>query len=173
MPKLFQSRFSRVLRDSTPCYVSPSIRPSIHPSIHPLVHHFTFSAFMGFLGMPLLPRGSPNQKYGPWPPDATGVALYLALLVADWFLYKRLCPSTCLLVCVHKWRKQAFPAHCLGLVLAVYPALFYLFWSKLIISFTIRMSASKTIFFCVYQTLISGVSFLHIVVFMKRQKWCF
>ena len=50
----------------------PTLHPgsSVRPSIHLLVHpsHFTFSAFMGILGMPLLPKCSPDLKYGPLPP---------------------------------------------------------------------------------------------------------
>ena len=105
----FQSRTTRLY---TPLCrsVHLSIHPSIHSSIGPSITLY-FSAFMRFLGMPLLPKCSPDLNYGPWPPEATGVALYLALLVADWLLYKRLCPSICLWVCVNKWRKQAFPAH--------------------------------------------------------------
>ena len=139
--------FSRVLLDSRPRFVGLSI----HPSIHPLVcqSHFTVSAFMGFLGMPLLPK------------------------------YCFVHPSVCLLVCVHKWKKQAFlllPTR-LPLVLAVYLALFYLFWSKQIIFFTIRMGASKTIFFCLYQThfipSLCSVYETPKMAFLKCQKWCF
>ena len=48
--------FSRVLRDSTPCFVGPSVRRSVRRS------HFTFFGFWGFLASPLLPN------YGPCPP---------------------------------------------------------------------------------------------------------
>ena len=142
--------FSHVLRDSRPRFVGLSIRPSIHPFIHWFVNHtLLFSAFMGFLGMPLLPK------------------------------YCFVHPSVCLLVCVYKWKNQAFlllPTR-LPLVLAVYLALFYLFWSKQIIFFTIRMGASKTIFFCLYQThfipSLCSVYETPKMAFLKCQKWCF
>ena len=51
-----------MLRDSTPRFVGPSVRRSVGPS------HFTFSAFMGFLAIPLLPKYSTDLKYGPCPP---------------------------------------------------------------------------------------------------------
>ena len=54
--------FSRVLRDSTPRFVGPSVSPSVHPS------HFTFSAFFSFLALLLLPKCSGDLKYGPCPP---------------------------------------------------------------------------------------------------------
>ena len=81
----FQSRTTRLY---TP--LCRSVHPSIHPSIHSSIGlsiTLYVSVFMGFLGMLLLPKCSPDLKYGPWPPDATGVALYLAFLVADWLLY--------------------------------------------------------------------------------------
>merc|ERR1712148_158008 len=42
--------------------VGPSVRRSVGPS------HFTFSAFMGFLAIPLLPKCSTDLEYGPCPP---------------------------------------------------------------------------------------------------------
>ena len=50
--------FSRVLRDSTPRFVGPSVGPSVRPSVGPSVRpsHFTFSALMGFLALLLLPK---------------------------------------------------------------------------------------------------------------------
>ena len=53
-----------MLHDSTPRFVGPSVGPSIGPS----VRHTTFSAFMGFLAIPLLPKYSTDLKYGPCPP---------------------------------------------------------------------------------------------------------
>ena len=47
--------------------VRPSVRRSaVGPSVGP--SHFTFSAFMGFLAIPLLPKYSTDLKYGPCPP---------------------------------------------------------------------------------------------------------
>merc|ERR1712074_290452 len=43
-----------------------SVRPSVRRSVGP--SHFTFSAFMGFLAIPLLPKCSTDLKYGPCPP---------------------------------------------------------------------------------------------------------
>ena len=48
--------FSRVLRDSTPRFVGPSIGPSVRPS------HFTF--FLRSLASLLLPKWSSDLKYG-------------------------------------------------------------------------------------------------------------
>ena len=43
--------FSRVLRDSTPRFVGPSVGLSVGPSVRPSVgpSHFTFLGFLGFL----------------------------------------------------------------------------------------------------------------------------
>ena len=134
---------------------------------------------MGLLGMPLLPKCSPDLKYGPWPPTRDWGSPYQALLVADWPLYKRLCPSSSLSVSlcaqVEKTSISA-PAHssatCVGCVSSLRIQFFFLVKTKHFSNNT-RMGASRTIFFCIYQTLISGVSFLHILVFMKCQKWRF
>ena len=56
--------FSCVLRDSKPRFVDPSVRLSVRQSVRPSVHmlvrpsHFTFSAFMGYLAVMLLPKCS-------------------------------------------------------------------------------------------------------------------
>ena len=67
-PKIFQenrsdkfSLFSRVLRDSTPRFVRPSVGRSVGP-------HFTFFIRFTFLTSPLLPKWSSDLKYGPCPP---------------------------------------------------------------------------------------------------------
>ena len=54
--KLFMNRdiFSRVLRDSTPRFVGPSVGPSIGPSVGP--SHFTFFGFLRSLASLLLPK---------------------------------------------------------------------------------------------------------------------
>ena len=72
-----------------------SVRPSIHPSIHPLVLqlHFTFQHLCGFLACRFCSNAPLTSNMVPDHPHMTRVALYLALLVADWLLYKRLCPS--------------------------------------------------------------------------------
>ena len=155
---------------------------------------------MGFLGMLLLPKCSPDLKYGPWPPDATGVALYLALLVADWLLYKRLCPSICLWVCVNKWRKQAFPAHPsgtgIGFVLSFLVKTNHFLYNKndrfknnlflclpnaykwcfipspCSVYETPKMAFLKCQKWCFWNTK-NGVSETPKMAFLKRQKWCF
>ena len=48
--------FSRVLRDSTPRFVGPSVR------------HTSFSGFLRFMASPLMPKWSSDLKYGPCPP---------------------------------------------------------------------------------------------------------
>ena len=58
--------FSRVLRDSTPRFVSPSVGSSVRRSVGP--SHFTFSALMGVLALLLLPKCSIDLNYGPCPP---------------------------------------------------------------------------------------------------------
>ena len=56
--------FSRVLLDSTPCFVGPSVGPSVRRA----VRHFTFSGFLRFLASLLLPKWSGDLNYGPCPP---------------------------------------------------------------------------------------------------------
>ena len=53
--------FSRVLRDSTPRFVRPSVGRSVGP-------HFTFFIRFTFLTSPLLPKWPSDLKYGPCPP---------------------------------------------------------------------------------------------------------
>ena len=50
--------FSRVLRDSSPRFVGPSVGPSVGLSVGPSVgpSHFTFFGFLGFLASLLLPK---------------------------------------------------------------------------------------------------------------------
>ena len=72
--------FSRVLRDSTPRFVGPSVRRSVRPSVGPSVRHTLL--FLGFCG--LWPHCScPNDQVtsntAPAHPHATGVAVYPAL----------------------------------------------------------------------------------------------
>ena len=57
--------FSRVLRDSTPRFVGPSVGPSVRPSVPP--SHFTFFGFLWSLASLLLPKWSSDLKYGPCP----------------------------------------------------------------------------------------------------------
>ena len=65
--------FSRVLRDSTPRFVGPSVGPSVRrpvgPSVGPSVRHtLLFLGFLGFLASLLLPKWSGDLNYGPCPP---------------------------------------------------------------------------------------------------------
>ena len=86
--------FSRVLLDSRPRFVSLSIRPSIHPFIHWFViHTLLFQRLWVFWACRSCPNTALTSNTAPDHPHATVVALYMALLVADWLLYKRLCPS--------------------------------------------------------------------------------
>ena len=80
-----------------------SVHPAIHPSIHPFIHWFVnhtllFQRLWGFWACRSCPNTALTSNTAPDHPHATGVALYLALLVADWLLYKRLCPSISLSV---------------------------------------------------------------------------
>ena len=61
--------FSRVIRDSTPRFVRPSIRPSVT------------DYFLRSLISLLLPVCYNDLKYGPANPLTTGVAVYLALFL--------------------------------------------------------------------------------------------
>ena len=49
-PNSLEGIFSRVLRDSTPRFIGPSVRPSVRPS------HFTFLGVLRFLASLLLPK---------------------------------------------------------------------------------------------------------------------
>ena len=60
--------FSRVLRDSTPRFVRPSVGWSVGRFVGP---HFTFFIRFTFLTSPLLPKWSSDLKYGPCPPDSS------------------------------------------------------------------------------------------------------
>ena len=69
--------FSRVLRDSTPRFVGPSVRWSVRPSVRrsvgpsvgPSVRHtLLFFGFLRFLALLLLPKWSGDLNYGPCPP---------------------------------------------------------------------------------------------------------
>ena len=73
--------FSRVLRDSTPRFVGSSVRPSVRPS------HFTFFVFF-FVVFGLTAPAQVTSNMAPAHPHATGVAVYLTLLIADTQFYK-------------------------------------------------------------------------------------
>ena len=89
--------FSRVLRDSTPRFVGPSIHPSIHPMMPQSLYFFSiYGVFFGACCS--CPNAPLTTNMAPDHPQTTEVALYLALLVADWLLYKRPCPSISLSV---------------------------------------------------------------------------
>ena len=74
--------FSRVLRDSTPRFVGPSVRPLVRLSVRPSVRHTLL--FLGFCGLwPHCP--CPNDRVtsnmAPAHPHATEVAVYPALFL--------------------------------------------------------------------------------------------
>ena len=83
--RCFQSRATRLYT-----LVHPFVYPSICWSIH---HILLFCHLWGFWACrscpiaPLTSNMAPNHQHATW------VALYQALLVADWLFYKRLCPS--------------------------------------------------------------------------------
>merc|ERR1719309_662263 len=68
------SIFSRVLRDSTPFFVGPSVGPSVRPS------HFTFLGVRGLWPRCSCPSDQVASNIAPAHPHATGVAVYPALL---------------------------------------------------------------------------------------------
>ena len=70
----FSSFFSRVLRDSTPRFVSPSVRPSVGPSVTLL-----FFGFCGLWPHCSCPNYAVTSSMTPAHPHATGVAVYAAL----------------------------------------------------------------------------------------------
>ena len=75
--------FSRVLRDSTPRFVGPSVRPSVGPSVGPSVRHTLL--FMGFCGLwhhYSCPNDQVTSITAPAHPQATRVAVYPALFLA-------------------------------------------------------------------------------------------
>ena len=65
--------------------VRPSVRRSVRPLVRPSVgpSHFTFSASMGFLAIPLLPKCSTDLKYGPCPPARDWGSRVSGLVTAD------------------------------------------------------------------------------------------
>ena len=69
--------FSRLLRDSTPRFVSSSVGLSVCPSVGP--SHFTFLGFCGFWPHCSCPSDQVTLNTAPAHPHATWVALYLAL----------------------------------------------------------------------------------------------
>ena len=74
--------FSRVLRDSTPRFVGPSVRPSVRPSVGPSVRHTLL--FLGFCGLwphCSCPSDQVTSNMAPAHPYATGLAVYPALLI--------------------------------------------------------------------------------------------
>ena len=77
--------------------VPPSVQPSIHSSIGASITLFS-QHLCFFWACHSYPNALLTSNMAPDRPHATGVALYLALLVADWLLYKRLCPSISLSV---------------------------------------------------------------------------
>ena len=68
--------FSRVLRDSTPCFVGPSVRPSVCWSVH---HTLLFFCFCGLWPHCSCPNDQVTTNTAPAHPHATGVAVYPAL----------------------------------------------------------------------------------------------
>ena len=70
------SLFSRVLRDSTPRFVGPSVGPSVRPSVR---HTLLFLGFCGFWPYCSCPNDLVTPIMAPAHPHATGVAVYLAL----------------------------------------------------------------------------------------------
>ena len=64
--------FSRVLRDSTPRFVGPSVDPSVG-------HTLLFQCLWFFLAVLLLPKCFTDLNHGPAHPHATSVAVYPAL----------------------------------------------------------------------------------------------
>ena len=98
----FQSRATRLY---TP------VHPSVHPSICWSTHHtLLFRLIWGFWACrscpnaPLTSNMAPNQQHATW------VALYQALLVADWLFYKRLCPSISLSISLCAQVASAHPS---------------------------------------------------------------
>ena len=76
--------FCRVLRDSTPRFVGPSVGPS----------HFTFLALLGVLALLLLPKCSTDLNYGPCPPARDwGSRVSGLVLSASSHFYKSSCLS--------------------------------------------------------------------------------
>ena len=67
--------FSRVLRDSTPRYVGPSVGPSVRPS----VRHFIF--FCGLWPHCSCSNDGVISIIAPAHPHATGVAVYSAFFI--------------------------------------------------------------------------------------------
>ena len=147
--------------------IPPSVQPSIHSSIGASITLFS-QHLCFFWACHSYPNALLTSNMAPYRPHATGVALYLALLVADWLLYKRLCPSISQSVTLCA-QVEKTSISC--------PPIWDWYWLSFLVKtyhfFYNGMSASKKIFFCVYQTLVSSFSFIHIVVFMKCQKWCF
>ena len=56
------------------------VRRSVGPSVGP--SHFTFSAFMGILAIPLLPKCATDLKYGPCPPARDWGSCVSGLIIA-------------------------------------------------------------------------------------------
>ena len=95
--------FSRVLRDSTPRFVGPSVRRSVRPSVRRSVHpsHFTFLALMGFLALLLLPKCFTDRNYGPCRPARDWGSRVSGLVLVAWYTTTTphfVCPSVCWLV---------------------------------------------------------------------------
>ena len=70
--------FSRVLRDSTTCFVGPSLRPSVCRSVR---HTLLFLGFWGLWPYCSCPNDSVASNIAPAHPHATSVAVYPALFV--------------------------------------------------------------------------------------------
>ena len=80
MLKLPYTIFSRMLRDSTPRFVGPSVRPSVRRSVGPSVRHtLLFLGFCGFWPHCSCPNDLVTSISAPAHPHATGVAVYPAL----------------------------------------------------------------------------------------------
>ena len=77
--------FSRVLRDSTPRFVGPSVRPLVRRSVGPSVGHtLIFLGFWGFWHHCSCPNDLVTSITAPAHLHATGVAVYPALLQEIW-----------------------------------------------------------------------------------------
>ena len=76
----YKEIFSCVLRNSTPCFVSPLIRWSVGPSVCPLVcHTLLFFWFLRSLAHCSCSNDQVTSNMAPAHPHATGLALYPAL----------------------------------------------------------------------------------------------
>ena len=83
--EVITSIFSRVLRDSTTCFVGPLVCPSVCPLVHLSVHHtLLFLAFCGLWPHCSFPSDQVTSDMAPAHLHATGVAVYPALV---WLIF--------------------------------------------------------------------------------------